>query len=54
MGRLILASEQHAQFCGFDGGRHESELAVTFSPPEDAERNLNLTVLAIDIPAEAS
>jgi hypothetical protein len=44
--------EQHAQFVSFDGSRDETEMSFTFKRANDPDRQLKLSILAFDIPAE--
>jgi hypothetical protein len=52
LAQLRPTLEGHPHFVSFDGSRDETELTFTFKRPDDSDRNLKLTVLAFDIPAE--
>lgn len=54
LGQVRATIEQHAQFVSFDGSKEETEMSFTFKRADDPIRRLKLTVLAFDIPAEAT
>lgn len=54
LGQVQPNLKQHPQFVSFDGSRDETEFSFTFARPDDAERKLQLTVLAFNIPAADS